>query len=235
MGDGEGNSASDEVTVHLTGQDFDLQGPGCQGYVFPHPLGNPNPPSPTPVFFSGDRVYCNFAGDTAPHAWVCPTEYADARITFEMQVLIGFDNDVIGFVWGWQDAANFYVLSWKGGEEAAPWGTWEEGITIKRIQAPSPGAVTAEDLFAVADTPGSTLLAGPAAFYDQGWAPSTAYDVQLDTQSPSHTITIRQSSNGNLVTQGTVTDGSYPAGAVGSLDASQNFACNGFWESGCVP
>lgn len=232
--DTEGNTVSDDVMLHLAGVDWNLEGPGCQLYTFPDPLGNPSPPNPNIQFFSNSTVYCSFAPN-GTRAWVCPQPYVDARITFEMQVLNPADDDVMGMVWGWQDAANFYVMSWKQNTEFTTWGLWQEGITIKRISAASPDDVTEQDLFRPSNTPNATLLASPALFFDQGWDDSTEYRVQLDTASPTHTLEIRRVDNGTLVMSGSVSDGTYPSGAAGSFESSQTSVCNGFWESSCIP
>ncbi len=232
--DGEGNVASDAVTVHIAGEVRDLQGPGCAAYPFADIFGEPDPAPSSQSFFSGGTVYCNFTDNTAPTAYVCPQVMEDARVEFRTQVLSATDDDGLGFVWGWQDSAHFYLLSWKQSSQPAPWGEWTEGITIKRIHAPSADLIDGADLAASVDTTHATVLATPLQFHDQGWEDSTEYLVALELDGSTTTITIRRFADDSLVVTGTITDDAYPSGAVGSYEASQVGSCNGFWTSTCL-
>ena len=180
--DTESNMASDSVTVHMSTQPIVLS--GCPQFTFPDPFENPSVPDPNLVFLSGGTEVCNFAG-SVPVVTVCDQVHAQARLSFEAGVSAFGDDDAFGFVWGWQDAAHFYLLSWKQATQATPFGDWEAGITIKRIEAPTPADVTGADLVAVSDTPNSTLLAGPTDFLDQGWKTSRPTHSRSTTTLPT--------------------------------------------------
>ncbi len=234
VGDGEGNAAGDQVTVHITDQDWDLEAEGCTSHVYADIFDNPAAPAPQDAFFIGGTAHCNLTNNGLANAYVCPAVMEQTQLSFDLEVVNNADNDGIGFVWGWQDASHFYLLSWKQTTEAAPWGPWQQGITIKRIEANAPGDITGEDLAASYDTAAGTVLATPAEFLATGWANQTQYRVFLNLDGDTTTITILDQDNGFMVATGTITDGTFGPGAVGSYDASQRTACTGAWRSSCL-
>ncbi|MBV1858223.1 MAG: hypothetical protein KUG77_07410 [Nannocystaceae bacterium] len=233
LSDGEANAATDQVTVHITDQDWDLEAEGCSSHVFADIFDAPAQP-PNDAFFVNGTAHCNLRNNGLANAYVCPAIMEQTQVSFDLEVANNADNDGIGFVWGWQDASHFYLLSWKQTTEAAPWGPWEEGITIKRIEADAPGDITGEDLAATYDTPAGTVLATPSDFLDQGWENQTQYRVFLALSGATTTITILDQDNGVMVATGGITDGTLGPGAVGSYDASQRTACTGAWRSSCL-
>lgn len=234
VGDGEGNAGSDLVTVHITDQDRDLAADGCTTYVYPDIFGGPAAPQPNNAFFLGGAARCNMTSNGLANAYVCPGVMERTQVSFGIAVFNGADNDGIGFVWGWQDASHFYLLSWKQTTEATPWGAWQAGITIKRIAADSPSDITGEDLGASYDTAHGTILATPAEFFDEGWANQTQYRVLLDLDGATTNISLFNENSGGTVVTGSITDDTFGPGAVGSYDASQRTACSGEWRSHCL-
>lgn len=231
--DGHGNAAQDDVFVHVPGHHRILTADGCEAFAYPGifpPDQNPSSES----FFVNETAYCNTTGNTLPTVYVCPEVFEDALVEFQFQVTSLSDNDGIGFVWGWQDAAHFYLLSWKQETEVAPSGTWEQGITIKRMEADDPADITPADLIASFDTPNATVLATPADVYDEGWIHRNEYRASLLIQGDSTTITLRDFETNALVMTTTVVDDAYPMGAVGSYEASQRTACLGLITSSCA-
>lgn len=233
LSDGEGNAAGDQVTVHITDQDWDLEAEGCTSYIYADIFDAPAPP-PNDAFFLGGTAHCNLRNNGLANAYVCPAVMEQAQVSFDLEVVNNADNDGIGFVWGWQDASHFYLFSWKQTTEAAPWGPWEEGVTIKRIEADAPGDITGEDLAATYDTAAGTVLATPTEFLDQGWENQTQYRVFLDLAGATTTITIVDQDNATTVATGSITDATLGPGAVGSYDASQRSVCTGAWRSSCL-
>ena len=231
--DGEGNEASDAVTVHVTDRHWNLELDGCTSHSWADIFDAPAPP-PTDVFFANGEAHCNLANNSLPNAFVCSPVMDQARVSFDMEVISNTDSDGIGFVWGWQDPSHFYLLSWKQVDEAAPWGTWSEGITIKRIEADDPADITGEDLAADYDTAHGTVLATGDDFTPAGWANRVLYRVTLDLEGDTTTITIDDLDNGGTVTTGQVVDAALGPGAVGSYNASQRTACTDHWSSSCL-
>ena len=68
----------------------------------------------------------------------------------------------------------------------------------------------------------------------QGWEDGLEYLVELQLDGDDTTISIERFADGTPVVSGTISDGVLPPGAVGSLDASQVGACNGFWTTSCL-
>lgn len=233
VSDGEGNAAGDEVTLHITDQDWNQLAPGCASYVWADIFDAPAPP-PNNEFPGGGPIHCNTANNSLPNAYVCPQVIEQAQVAFDLEVVNNADNDGIGFVFGWQDASHFYLLSWKQSPEAAPWGQWEEGITIKRIEADDPADITGEDLAASYDTAHGTVLATPAEFHPFGWANRVLYRVFVDVDGDTTTITIVNQDTSLMVAMGDITDPALGPGAIGSYNASQRSMCTDHWNSSCL-
>lgn len=233
VSDNEGNADSDQVTVHVTDQAWALDAEACTSHVFTDIFETPAPP-PTHAFFTDGTVHCNLRNNGLANAYVCPGVMDQTQVSFSLVVANASDNDGIGFVWGWQDASHFYLLSWKQTTEATPWGPWEQGITIKRIEANAPGDITGEDLGAAYDTANGTILATPSEFLTTGWENQTLYQVLVDLDGPTTTITILEQQSGTTLATGTIVDGTFGPGAIGSYDASQRSACTGGWRSSCL-
>lgn len=232
--DGEANAAADQVTVHITDADWSLQAPGCAGYVYADVFDAPAP-DPADSFFTGGTAHCNLVNNSLPNIYVCPQVMEQAQVGFDLEVVNIADDDGIGFVYGWQDPSHFYLVSWKQADEVAPWGTWQQGITVKRIDADDPADITGEDLGASYDTAHGTVLATPAEFFADGWANQVLYRAELQLDGDTTTVTItNQDDGGSLVVEGIVTDATYGPGAVGDYSASQRSVCTGAYTSSCL-
>ncbi len=234
VGDTQGNAASDDVTVHVTDHQWQLDGPGCTTEVYGDVFESPAAQPPTELYLEGGEVRCNMRPNGQPNVHVCPQVIDHAQVSFDLGAFNTADNDAIGFVFGWQDPSHFYLVSWKQTTEATPWGSWEQGITIKRIDADDPSDITGEDLGASYDTPHGTILAAPAEFYAGAWDNFDLYRVSVGIDGPTATITIFDVSNATALVTGSITDATYGPGAIGSYDASQRTACTGSWRSSCL-
>ncbi len=234
VGDTEGNVAGDQVTVHVTDHEWQLNAPGCTTHVYEDVFESPGAQPPNELYLEAGEVRCNMRPNGRPNVHVCPDVFDQAQVSFDLGAFNIADNDAIGFVWGFQDASHFYVLSWKQTTENAPWGPWQRGITIKRIEADDAADITGEDLGASYDTAHGTVLAAPSDFFTGGWDNFELYRVTLGLDGPTATITIVDVSSGATVVTGSVTDATLGPGAVGSYDASQRTACTGSWRSACL-
>ena len=231
--DGEGNGASDSVLVNVAGVAWQLD-TDCELEILPTVFG-PSDEMPNHVFSQNGTVACNIA-NALPSAFVCPREFEDVRVTGSFTVQTANDNDAIGFVWGWQDAAHFYILSWKQATQPVPlWGNamWPAGITIKRVQGDG-GPIDSQDVLRNIDTASSEVLADPSLTTTQGWDDFEEYDVTIDFAAPNTTIIITRVSDSAQIMNLTVVDDAYSSGRFGTFDASQDQACNGPWTSECL-
>lgn len=231
VSDSEGNVASDVVTVHITDQDWFVDVPECQSFSYADIYGGAAP-QPNNAFFNGGEAHCNLANNSVPNAFVCPQIMEHAQVSFDLIVANNADDDGIGFVYGWQDASHFYLFSWNAEADTAPWGTWQQGVTIKRIEADDPSDITGEDLGASYDTAHGTILATPAEFHTGGWVNQVLYRVTAQFDGDDTTITIVDDV-GALIATGTVTDPTLGPGAIGGYSASQRTVCTDNWSSTC--
>lgn len=188
-------------------------------------------------------------------------KYANAQLKGELLVETRAqnDDDYVGFVWGAQDASNFYVIVWKkasqtiqgleceGGDTTVP-----QGIMVKKIhdstKAGDPkgfAAMTGRDLFCEHDTDRSKLLLGPSDTMNQtldvGWDLDTTYSVTIKhTPGGSQVKVTKPGANPGQeeeVSSFTVVDTAAPfvKGGFGSLSFSQPGACAQNFQASCLP
>ncbi|MCA9685615.1 MAG: hypothetical protein KC457_25780 [Myxococcales bacterium] len=225
--DGQGNMGSDELTVHITDKPWVLGGMDaeCTAVGF---LGVPAAHD----FANNGTTTCTIE-NTDPTAYICPIVHQQARITGFITVGTTNDDDFIGFVWGWQNMNQFYLLSWKQAAQAG-FGNCNSpaGITVKRMDAQ--GAYTPDDFACPGDTPNSTLLMTPAQTTTAGWIDNRVYAVEILYDLTQTEITITDTMTMGVVANFIVADGTYPSGQFGTYDYSQVTACNGPWNSSCL-
>jgi hypothetical protein len=225
--DGAGNSGSTSSTVHLTDGNWVIGGPmaacsavGLTGTAAAHS-------------FSPDGTQTCTTSNSDATAYVCPTVHRNTRITGTMTVTDdGGDDDWIGFVWGWQNSSQFYILTWKRFAQSVGACSGVAGILIKRFDAQGP--ITNADLACNQDTPNATVLLSPTDTISTGWTEGIEYGVELLYTEGRTEITITDQTNGVAVVSVVVTDDAYPSGQFGTYDWSQVNACNGPWVSTCT-
>jgi len=144
------------------------------------------------------------------------------------------DGDVIGLVWGAQDNANFYSLSWKAEQQDIFTCTIPVGITVKRIHAPVVTDLGGRDMFCPEDTPDSTVLLDPTTTYDQPWIAGQSYLITIDFSATGSTVTVERVSDGVELASFMVADNTFTEGYFGSITFSQQDACTGPLQIGCL-
>lgn len=227
VSDGLGNLGADDVTVHLLDKPWVLGGQGaeCMAYGF---LGVAAPHD----FANNGTTTCT-TGNSDPTAYVCPTVHKDARITGTMIVNPpADDDDFIGFVWGWQNSDQYYMLHWKQAAQNIGGCNSAAGMTVKRVDRIQ--AYVAGDFTCNVDTPNAKVLLTPAQTTTQGWVHGVEYGVELLYAQDQTEITITNLGNNMVVAQFVVADATYPSGQFGTYDYSQIRACNGPWNSSCL-
>lgn len=225
--DGLGNVGSDEITVHLLDRPWVLGGMDAECMAFGF-LGQQAPHS----FANMGTTTCTTA-NSDPTAFVCPTVHENARITGTMVVnLPDDDDDYIGFVWGWQNSDQFYMLHWKQTQQGIGGCTSAAGITVKRFNRVQ--AYAQADFTCNTDTPNQTVLLTPDEATTQGWVHGVQYGVELLYANDQTEITITNLGNNQVVANFVVMDNTYPSGQFGTYDFSQDRACNGPWNSSCL-
>lgn len=225
--DGLANVGSDQVTVHINnkawvlgGVDAECMAVGFLGAAAPHSFANMNTTTCT-------------TGNSDPTAYVCPTVHENAKITGTMVVNPpADDDDFIGFVWGWQNSDQYYMMHWKQAAQNIGGCNSAAGMTVKlvdRVQPYAPGDFTCNT-----DTPNTNVLLTPAQTTTQGWIHGVTYGVELLYANDQTEITIVNLGNNTVVANFVVVDSTYPSGQFGTFDYSQIRACNGPWTSNCL-
>lgn len=225
--DGQGEQASGWVTVHVT--DVPVPLTECAPLdAADFGIDLENHPTPLWEYSDGDTRACETAnGD--PTALVCDIVLDDASFTSRFEVASNTDDDQLGFVWGYQDAAHFYVFTWRRFDQS--WdncgGTFApEGMVVKRIDAAAP--LVCQDTLGVADTPNSTTLLGPDGLSDQGWNYNEEYVFELTHRPDDFTVSVRRAADDSIVAEQTIADDTYPTGRFGPYTFSQEGSC--FWD-----
>jgi hypothetical protein len=225
--DGAANSGDDKVTVHLTDEAWVLGGAAaeCVAVGF---LGSAAPHS----FANGDTTTCT-TGNTDPTAYVCPTVHENAIIRGTMVVNPpADDDDFIGFVWGYQNSDQYYLLHWKQGVQNIGGCNSAAGITVKLVDRTVP--YVPGDFSCNTSTTNATVLLTPAQTTTAGWSHGITYDVELQYANAQTRIIIAVTGGGAVVADFIVADDTYPRGQFGTFDYSQIRACNGPWTSDCL-
>jgi hypothetical protein len=223
------NLGSDKVTVHLTDKPWVLGGPSAECEAF-ELLDEPDVPAVHSVSPDGTQVCTTNNAD--PSAYVCPTVHQETRITGTMVVNTASDDDIMGFVWGWQNAQQFYMFSWKQASQAWAGCDGLAGITIKKFDATD--LIVLEDFACETDTQNVTVLMSPDETTTTGWIDNRTYGVEVLYDLTQTEITITDLSDDSVVANFVVLDDSYPSGKFGTYDYSQEQACNGPWQSNCL-
>ncbi|XP_063594895.1 cartilage oligomeric matrix protein-like [Penaeus indicus] len=130
------------------------------------------------------------------------------------------DDDFVGFVFGYQSNARFYVVAWKKGPQ-----NWfnqaERGVTLKLVDsATGPGSALRDALWLTGSTPNqATLLWHDGSI---GWTPNVAYRWQLHHRPNIGTIRFYLYQGTNLVMDsGNIYDGTLQGGRLGLYCFSQ--------------
>ncbi|SYZ79387.1 Hypothetical protein TART1_2240, partial [Trichococcus shcherbakoviae] len=130
------------------------------------------------------------------------------------------DDDFVGFVFGYQSNARFYVVAWKKGPQ-----NWfnqaERGVTLKLVDsATGPGTALRDALWLTGSTPNqATLLWHDGSI---GWTPNVAYRWQLHHRPNIGTIRFYLYQGTNLVMDsGNIYDDTLQGGRLGLYCFSQ--------------
>lgn len=235
VSDGEGNTASDNVTVYLKNQTLVLDPQICTTYDFPdeadaatHWQWNANQ----------QQLCQTINGKSA--ALFCGWELDNATITGTFQVTDDQnDDDWIGFMWGIQDTNHYYLFSWKRVTQnfATCGGNLPAGMQVKvvDVQDPVNAPQTCADRLQPADTANSKLLVPVGEFTTAGWAEATEYLFELTHKADGEiTIVIRLKANNNIVAQKTFVDTTYASGKFGMYTKSQVNACFSNFVASCL-
>ena len=140
------------------------------------------------------------------------------RITGSFAVETVADDDLVGFVFGWQDSEHFYLFDWKQGNQPdATCGTAKAGAALKVANASAP----MDKCMDFWSSDGTTKVK-PLVNVDQnpdGWKDNTVYDLELIFRPGDIKLTIKEGAN--IVVSITSSDTTYRSGKFGFYNYSQ--------------
>ena len=217
----DGVSTADAVgVVVLSNQPFNLQN-NCTLYTG---LGFQG--TPATIVYSAGGTVATEQGNNDIGLHLCEdVAFTNVRLVGSAEVDTAGDDDWFGYVWGAQDASNFYILSWKQSPQnffGCPSGNSPGGIIVKRVFAPSFGDLTGADLYCANDTAQSELLLGPDEAYNQGWADFVPYTIEIEHRPTGSDITVTNDNTSTEIASFAISDTTYPAGFFGSHTLSQS-------------
>ena len=150
------------------------------------------------------------------------------------KVATGTDDDFMGFVFGYQNDHQFYVMDWKQKQQYFDEGIAYEGFRILKIDADSRADLDLAD-FWESNTADSTILASSYGS-GKGWADNQEYDFHLNF-SATGTFDVEVFLGGTSISlwNVTVNDSSYTSGQFGFYNFSQSAVqYSGFKQTGGV-
>ena len=128
------------------------------------------------------------------------------------------DNDLIGFVFGYQNDHQFYLFDWKRETQNYNESIAYEGFRVIKIKAINRSNFTFSDFWG-ANTENSSILA--SNFGDNGWDVNTKYFFHLDYYPEKFTIIVYTSDKMTELWNVTIHDNEYSSGQFGFYCFSQ--------------
>jgi hypothetical protein len=180
---------------------------------------------------SGDNLSVVQTQNSDPSVFLNGINETNYTLDGTWEVETTSDDDMVGFVFGYQDTSHFYVMDWKELDQFS--GSFaEEGFSVKKIAANSFADLEGDDFWNSAGTANSTIL---DSFYsDNGWVPDVEYEFTLDFAPGQFEITVKEGATVLWNTQ--IFDNTYTSGQFGFYNYSQsNVRYAGFTQEVFIP
>jgi len=154
-----------------------------------------------------------------PSIYYLDRELQSVEVTGQFGVDTTSDDDMIGFVFGYQDPEHFYLFDWKQGAQVdGTCGTAEEGASLKVVNS-SETLTHCEDFWSSSGNSRVSVLVPPSS-NPTGWDDNnTTYDFRLLHQPGHIEIEVRQGND--VVVSIQSDDSTYTAGKFGFYNYSQ--------------
>ncbi|WP_250565987.1 DUF4114 domain-containing protein, partial [Adonisia turfae] len=150
-----------------------------------------------------------------PSIFLSDFDLTNDRIEGSWRVDTDIDDDLMGFVFGYQDPDHFYLFDWKQATQNQPgWGIAEQGMSIKVVDSDAPISFT--DLW---PTENSSERVRTIFQNDISYQHFTDYQFFLDFTPGEFTITIQQ--DDQVIESITLQDDTYTSGKFGFYNFSQ--------------
>jgi hypothetical protein len=179
--DGVGNVATDTVTVQLANTVLSL----CDWDVIAF-----DPEAQTQPLadwtFTPDCDQSTQILNAKPSVLLSPLDFEGGSLTGAFRVDTTADDDLIGFVFGWKNQNDFYLMDWKQGGQTFCTASVFEGVSLKKITASEP-PLTCPDFFASQGTTNTSIL---QLAIPPGWNDFTTYQWTLTLEGTLATVLI---------------------------------------------
>jgi hypothetical protein len=153
-----------------------------------------------------------------PSIYYLDRDLESVEVTGKFGVETTSDDDLIGFVFGYQDPEHFYLFDWKQGAQTdGTCGTAEEGAALKLVSS-SETLTHCEDFGSSTGNARVSVLVPPSE-NPIGWDDNASYDFRLLHQ-PGH-IEIEVRRGNDVIVSIQSSDDTYPAGKFGFYNYSQ--------------
>ncbi len=182
--DGSGESAEDQVTVQVIGVPLSL----CEWPTIAFdPDGHTQPLAQW--VFDEACTQSTQVKNAKPSILLSDLDFEQGSLTGAFHVDTTADDDLIGFVFGYQDKGDFYLMDWKQGGQDFCTADVFEGVSLKRIQAGGE-ALVCTDFFESLGTSKTTVL---VKAIPPGWKDFVTYQWTLTIDAEKVvTITIAE-------------------------------------------
>ena len=153
------------------------------------------------------------------------------------QVTTASDDDFIGFVFGYQNDQQYYVMDWKQAYQNAggTYGIADAGFRILKIDAlAGDGNLVLKDFWGSGTVNSEVIASNTGA--GKGWADNTSYDFHLDFRKASGDIAIQVMQGESTLWDVVLVDNSFSSGEFGFYNFSQaSVEYSGFEQTGGIP
>ena len=154
------------------------------------------------------------------------------------EVETGYDDDYMGFVFGYQNSSNFYLFDWKQGTQDYVGTTAAEGMTIKKMTGGTGDGLAdlslAEFWENQVDYGDMEILAQNHGL-SEGWVDDVLYDFHLDFNLNPGEIHIVVMDGTTTLWDHTLTDNTFTSGEFGFYNYSQEVVTYaGFEQTGGI-
>ncbi|WP_228854981.1 PEP-CTERM sorting domain-containing protein [Desulfomarina profundi] len=204
--------------------------------------------SPLTLDYSGGQPAGNWvlqAGNTAvkqtvnadPSFYLNNLNQTSYSMDGSWQVDPGWDDDYMGFVFGYQNSSNFYLFDWKQGTQGYEGAIATEGMTVKKMKGATGNGLTDLSLAEFWENEndlGEMEILAKNHGAGKGWVDGDVYSFHLDFNLVPGTFTINvKDASDNILWDVTVTDSTFTSGEFGFYNYSQeNVLYAGFEQTG---
>ena len=211
VSDGAGNVSTDLVTVQVLGVPLTL----CDWEVIKFdPQGQTQPLAS----WSFDEA-CTTSTQTLnakPSVLLSPIDFQEGTLTGAFHVDTTDDDDLIGFVFGWQSQSDFYLMDWKQGGQDFCTADVFEGVSIKKVSAPNAPLVCVDFFESLGTEHTATLVKA----VPPGWKDFVTYQWTLKITGTQGLVTIADGDT--LIHEISFTADSFKGGQFGFYNNSQD-------------